>query len=208
MAKHRTASGVTGRRGLLPGFSRLPGSAKRVRTPSGSIISDRAYHGISAASSHSGRDFERVLAQHKDVQFARDASGISGRQFEAYRRATPSADNPFKKVGGRYVFEKPKTHFHAFMSETGFPQYNVAFSGDNLREMQELRKAIDRRDQAALNAWKRRHPNGITDRYGRVHNPETSLRKRSAALKRMSPAERANFASKEHYATEDKADAA
>jgi hypothetical protein len=196
------------KRSLLPGFIRLSGTAKRVRTPDGSIISDRRYNQISQASAPSIREFERVLAKHKDVDFARDASGLSKRQFEAYRRNTPSAESPFKKVGGRYVFEKPKTHFHAFMSETGFPQYNVAFSGDNLRAMQDLRRAIDRRDQAALNDWKRRHPNGITDRYGRVHNPETSLRRRSAALKRMSPAERAHFASKEHYATEDKADAA
>jgi hypothetical protein len=34
------------RRSLLSRYSRLPGSSKRVRTPGGSIISDRAYNDL------------------------------------------------------------------------------------------------------------------------------------------------------------------
>jgi hypothetical protein len=197
---------------LLPGYSRLPGSSKRVRTPGGSIISDRAYNVVANTSkldNSAVKSFESALARNNgDVQFARDASGISKRQFHAYRRHTPAATNPFKKEQGKYVFSGVKTRFHAFVGANGLPQYEVAFAGDNLTAMRQLREAIERRDQKALDQWKRQHPNGIADRFGRLHNPETSLRKLNAAKRRMSPAERSYFATREHYGTSAVVDAA
>jgi hypothetical protein len=200
------------KRTLLPGYSRLEGSSKRVRTPEGSIISDRAYNVITNASKLDNttiKAFENALAKNNgDVQFARDASGISKRQFDIYRKSAPIEANPFKKEHGRYVFGGIKTRFHAFINTNGLPQYEVAFGGDNLTAMRQLRKAIERRDQRALDQWKRQHPSGIADRFGRLHNPETSLRKLSAAKRRMSPAERSYFATREHYGTSAVADAA
>jgi len=197
---------------LLAGYSRLPGSSKRVRTPGGSIISDRAYNVIANTSNPDNstiKSFENALAKNNgDVQFARDASGISKRQFDAYRKNTAAATNPFKKEHGRYVFEGVKTRFHAFLGTNGLPQYEVAFAGDNLTAMRQLREAVERRAQKALDQWKRQHPNGIADRFGRLHNPETSLRKLNAAKRRMSPAERSYFATREHYGTSVVADAA
>jgi hypothetical protein len=200
------------KRTLLPGYTRLPGSSKRVRTPGGSIISDRAYNVIANTSKLDNsaiKSFEIALAKNNgDVQFARDASGISKRQFETYRKNAPSAANPFSKEHGRYVFGGVKTRFHAFIGTNGLPQYEVAFAGDNLTAMRQLREAIERRDQRALDQWKRQHPSGIADRFGRLHNPETSLRQLSAAKRRMSPAERSYFATREHYGTSAVADAA
>lgn len=197
----------------LSGYSRLPGSAKRYRTPTGETISERSYRKLADAarlkSNPSIKAFESALAKHNgDIEFARDASGISKRQFDAYRRNTTSEANPFTKEHGRYVFTGIKTRFHAFIGDNGRPQYEVAFAGDNLTAMRELREAIERRDQRALDDWKRKYPNGIADRFGQVHHPETNLRKLNAAKRRMSPAERAYFASREHYGSKDVSEAA
>jgi hypothetical protein len=200
------------RRTLLPRYSRLPGSSKRVKTPEGSIISDRAYNVIANTSKLDDsaiKSFERALAKNNgDVQFARDASRITNRQFEAYRKHTPAATNPFQKEHGKYLSSGVKTRFHAFIGTNGLPQYEVAFAGDDLTAMRQLREAIERRDQKALDQWKRQHSDGIADRFGRLHNPETSLRKLNAAKRRMSPAERSYFATREHYGTPAVADAA
>jgi hypothetical protein len=200
------------KRTLLPGYSRLEGSSKRVRTPEGSIISDRAYNVIANTSKLDNttiKAFENALAKNNgDVQFARDASGISKRQFDIYRKSAPIEANPFKKEHGRYVFGGIKTRFHAFINTNGLPQYEVAFAGYNLIAMRQLRDAIEKRDQRALDQWKQQHPNGIADRFGNIHKPETSLRKINAIKKRMSPAETSYFSSREHYGTTAMADAA
>lgn len=46
MAKKSKKRAAPKKRGLLHGYTRLQGSAKRVRTPDGKIISDRAYNNI------------------------------------------------------------------------------------------------------------------------------------------------------------------
>jgi hypothetical protein len=78
------------KRTLLPGYSRLPGSSKRVRTPGGSIISDRAYNTISN------------LQRHKSGEAA-----ISGRALAVVNKATKETTTP------------AKGHLFSILSENG-----------------------------------------------------------------------------------------
>ena len=193
------------------GYEKLSDRSAR-NLVTGERISYNKFRGLVASrnlSSPAIRSFEHALAVHGgDVRYARDLSGISNRQFEAYRKSTPRSINPFKKEHGRWVAGKPKTAFHAFINKQGTPEYDVGFAGEQLLDMQKYRIAVDNRNQKDLDAFESKYPVGIMDRYGAVHHPETSLRKINAVLRRMAPEERELFASKVHYHTTDHAYAA
>ena len=136
-------------------------------------------------------------------------SGISERKFKEYRKSSASS---FVKEKGRFKIPTRKgkvilqTHFHAFISTSGLPVYDVGLAGADLLWMRKVRAAIEKRDQQALNGLHRERPNGIVDRYGVRYYPETSLRKLNAAKRRMNPEQRAFFASREWYQTKDRSD--
>jgi hypothetical protein len=197
-----------GRRSLLLGYTRLPGSSKRVRTPTGSVISDRAYHAISSAKTTAGRSkteaFEAILAQTNNLDRAKRESGVSGRQLEDYRRQFAQdgriSASPFEKIGNRWQFRGAQGYEHTFINLRGQPE-SAAFSGRSLVSMQNYRTALSERSQAELDQWLKAHPAGIPDDSGRMHIPETDLRRIDAANKRMTKRQRAQFQRKQFYAT-------
>jgi hypothetical protein len=195
-------------RSLLPGYTRLPGSSKRVRTPSGFVISDRAYHAISSAKTITGRcktdAFEAILARTNNLERAKRESGVSGRQLEDYRRQFAQdgrgSASPFEKIGNRWQFRGTQGFTHTFINPRGQPD-SGSFSGRNLVAMQDYRTALSERSQAELDQWLKAHPAGIPDDTGRMHIPETDLRRIDAANKRMTKRQRAQFQKKQFYAT-------
>jgi hypothetical protein len=196
------------RRALLPGYMRLPGSSKRVRTPSGSIISDRAYNALRSIATPIGRSktdaFEAILARTNNLDRARRESGVSGRQLENYRRQFAQdgriSASPFEKIGNRWRFRGAQGYEHTFINLSGQPD-TATFSGRNLIAMQDYRSAISERSQAELDQWLKAHPTGVPDDNGQMHIPETDLRRIDAANKRMTKRQRARFQKKQFYAT-------
>jgi hypothetical protein len=59
--------------------------------------------------------------------------------------------------------------------------------------MQDYRAAVDKGDQAALDAWARAHPGGVKGDNGVTHRPETKLNKRAAVVNRMGRRQRSRF---------------
>ncbi len=164
-----------------------------------------------ATSTPEIKAFELALAKSGgNVQYAKEMSGISDRKFKACRKSSASS---FVKEKGRFKIPTRKgkvilqTRFHAFIGTNGLPNYDVGLAGNDLLWMRRVRAAIEKRDQQALNKLKQERPNGITDRYGVTHHPETSLRKLNAAKRRMTPEQRDFFSSREWYQTTDKSDA-
>jgi hypothetical protein len=193
---------------LLPGYTRLPGSSKRVRTPSGSVISDRAYHALSSAKTTAGRSktdaFEAILARTNNLERAKRESGVSGRQLENYRRQFAQdgrgSASPFEKIGNRWQFRGAQGYEHTFINLRGQPD-SATLSGRNLIAMQDYRTALSERSQAELDQWLKAHPAGVPDDSGRMHIPETDLRRIDAAKKRMTKRQRSQFQRKQFYAT-------
>jgi hypothetical protein len=196
------------RRTLLPGYTRVPGSSKRVRTPSGSVISDRAYHAISGAKTTAGRSktdaFEAILARTNNLERAKRESGVSGRQLENYRRQFAQdgrgSASPFERIGNRWQFRGPQGFTHTFINLRGQVD-SATFSGRNLIAMQDYRTAISERSQVELDRWLKGHPAGVPDDNGKKHIPETDLRQIDAANRRMTKRQRAQFQKKQFYAT-------
>jgi hypothetical protein len=196
------------RRALLPGYVRLPGSSKRVRTPSGSIISDRAYNTLRSAATPIGRSkteaFEAILARTNDLDRAKSESGISGRQLENYRRQFAQdgrgSASPFERIGNRWQFRGAQGFAHTFIDLRGQVE-SATFSGRNLIAMQDYRSAISERSQAELDRWLKAHPAGVLDDNGKMHIPETDLPRIDAANRRTTKRQRAQFQKKQFYAT-------
>ena len=127
------------KRTLLPGYTRLEGSSKRVRTPGGSIISDRAYNAISN------------LQRHKSGEAA-----TSGRALAVVNRAAKETVTP------------ARGHLFSILSENG-TVHRARFDDDALKEAREFRTAIGKAygskfaepDLAPLREWRKRDPDGL-----------------------------------------------
>jgi hypothetical protein len=189
------------------GFEGPLGKARRYRNiQSGVTISYNAFRRLANARSSSAASkvylFERVLARSNDLQLARRESGLSGREFEQYRRSFGSRESasPFVKENGRWTFRGARGFQHTFLNVEGH-ETRAIFSGRNLMAMQDYRSAATERSQAELNAWEAAHPNGVTDDSGHVHRPETQLPRIDAALRRMGKRQRARFHQQQFYAT-------
>jgi hypothetical protein len=190
------------------GYELLPGKARRYRNArTGETISYNAFRKLASAGSSSAASkvqrFEQVLAHSNDLQLARRESGLSGREFEQYRRflgKERQSASPFVKERGRWIFRGARGFQHTFLNTEG-QETRATFSGHNLIAMQDYRSAISNRSQAELDAWEKEHLSGVTDDNGRVHHPETQLGRIDAALRRMGKRQRARFHQQQFYAT-------
>ena len=201
---------------ILAGLSKVGNKARQwLDNLTGETISyNKGRERIAAQAKNTAdiKAFELALAKsHGNVQYAKQMSGISERKFKAYRKSEVSS---FVKEKGKYKIPTTKkgtvileTRFHAFITTSGLPVYDVGLAGPDLLWVRKLRKAIEEHDQQALNALHRERPNGIVDRYGVTHHPETSLRKIIAAKRRMTPAQRDFFSSREWYQLGDNSNA-
>jgi uncharacterized protein YcbK (DUF882 family) len=186
------------RRTLLPGYTRLGGTSKRVRTPSGSIISDRAYNLISSYNTNAIKAFEIAAAHTRNEKEAIAQSGISKRQLDNYRRSFEKGGvnegrygaSPWKKEGNRLVYHEPMKVSYGFIADGKLAE--AEFSGLNLIKVQDYRNAREK-GQEALNEWARKNPDGVTDINGKVHHPETSEAGLRSAYRRMSKKDKARY---------------
>jgi hypothetical protein len=191
----------------LLGYELLPGKARRYRhAQTGDTISYNAFRKLASARS-SGSDakahrFEQALARTNDLELARRESGLSGRQFEHYRRSFENRESasPFVKERGRWIFRGTRGFEHAFLNTDG-QETRATFSGRNLIAMQDYRAAVSDRNQAELDAWKEARSGGVTDDSGQVIHPETLLFRIDAALRRMGKRQRTRFHQQQFYAT-------
>jgi hypothetical protein len=131
------------RRTLLAGYTRLPGSSKRVRTPGGSIISDRAYNDIvnlqrlqSGGAAKSGRG----------LAVARKVASDTAKQ-------TPSSHNPPRNTPASY---------RALVTIDG-KSHRPMLQGGNLDKLNEHHYAVwhwlhHTHNPAALEDWERKYP--------------------------------------------------
>jgi hypothetical protein len=147
--------------------------------------------------------FEQVLARSNDLPLARRQSGLSGREFEQYRRSFGSRESasPFLKENGRWVFRGARGFQHTFLNGEG-RETSATFSGRNLIAMQNYRSAISERDQGELDAWKKAHSSGVTDDSGQLHHPETQLARIDSSLRRMGKRQRRRFHQQQFYPSE------
>ena len=189
------------------GYELLPGKARRYQNAvTGETISYNAFRKLVDARSPNSdlkaRGFEQVLAQSNDLKLARRESGLSGRQFDQYRRsfADRESASPFIKEHGRWIFRGARGFQHAFLDREG-KEIRATFSGHSLIAMQDYRSAISNRSQAQLDAWEKAHANGVTDDNGQVNHPQTQLPQIDAALRRMGKRQRARFHQQQFYAT-------
>jgi hypothetical protein len=189
------------------GFEGPLGKARRYRnTETGETISYNAFRKLADARSSGtnsrAQRFERVLARSNDLEIARRESGLSGRQFEQYRRSFPNRESasPFVKEHGRWVFRGARGFQHAFINADG-QERRATFSGRNLIAMQDYRAAVSERSQAQLDAWAKAHPEGVMDDTAQVHHPETQLARIDATLRRMGKRQRTRFHQQQFYAT-------
>jgi len=189
------------------GYERIPGQARRYRNlRTGDAISYNAFRKLANVRSPSTdlkvHRFERVLAQSNDLELARRESGLSGRQFDQYRRSfeTRASASPFVKERGRWVFRGVRGFPHAFLNGDG-QETRASFSGRGLIAMQDYRAAVSERNQARLDEWAKTHLKGVTDDNGQVHHPETQLARIDASLRRMGKRQRTRFHQQQFYAT-------
>jgi hypothetical protein len=173
------------------GYELLSGKARRYRNVrTGETISYNAFRRLANARSSSTaskvKRFEEVLARSNDLELARRESGLSGREFEQYRRSFGSRESasPFVKEHGRWTFRGARGFLHTFLNGEG-RETSATFSGRNLIAMQDYRAAVSEHSQAQLDAWAAAHPDGVTDDSGQVHHPETQLSRIDSALRRM-----------------------
>jgi len=189
------------------GYELLPGKARRYRIiQTGGTISYNAFRRLAAGHSSGAaskmRRFEQILAQSNDLEVARRESGLSGRQFEQYRRSFENRESasPFVKEHGRWTFRGARGFQHAFLNAEG-NETRATFSGRNLIAMQDYRAAVSDRSQAHLDTWAEAHANGVTDDNGQVHQPETQLSRIDAVLRRMGKRQRTRFHQQQFYVT-------
>lgn len=71
----------------------------------------------------------------------------------------------------------------------------------SLYQRSGVEKLRSKRHQAELDGWLNAHPEGVRDDGGRLHLPETDLRRIDAATRRMSTRQRAQLQKKQFYAT-------
>jgi hypothetical protein len=165
-------------RTLLPGYTRLPGSSKRVRTPGGSIISHRAYHTIA------------TLQRHQSGEAA-----TSGRAFAIVNKAAKQTATP------------ANGHLFSILSENGTVR-RVRFDDAALKEAREFRTAIGKAygsrfaepDLTPLRAWRKRNPDGLKDAHNKRQRFLSTKTKHKHAWGNMS--ERARARLEERYAEE------
>jgi len=188
------------------GFEGPFGKARRYRNvQSGETISYNAFRRLagdrSANAASKVQLFEQVLARSNNLELARRESGLSGRDFEQYRRFLGERSaSPFLKEHGRWVFRGARSFQHSFLNAQG-QETRATFSGRSLVAMQDYRSAVTERNQAKLDAWEQAHPNGVTDDAGHVHRPETQLPSIDATLRRMGKRQRTRFHQQQFYAT-------
>jgi hypothetical protein len=163
---------------LLAGYSRLSGSSKRVRTPGGSIISDRAYNTIT------------TLQRRQSGEAA-----TSGRALAVVNKAAKETATPFK---GRLF---------SILSEDG-TVHKARFDDAALREARGFRTAIGKAygsrfaepDLTPLRAWRTRNPDGLKDVHNKRQRFLSTKTKHKHAWGNMS--ERARARLEERYAEE------
>lgn len=164
------------------GYERLPGKGRRYRNvQTGETISYNAFRRLATVRSSSTASkvqrFEQVLARSNNLELARRESGVSGREFEQYRRffgGGREGASPFVKEHGRWIFRGARGFQHTFLNAQG-QETRATFSGRNLIAMQDYRAAVTERSQAQLDAWSEAHPGGVTDDSGQVRDPELSF---------------------------------
>jgi hypothetical protein len=187
------------RKTLLPGYVRLSGTARRVQTPSGSIISDRAYNRLSSSNTSAIKAFEIAAAHTRTEKEAIQQSGISKRQLENYKRSFEKGGinegrysaSPWKKEGRKLVYHEPLRVLYGFINSDG-KLAEAEFSGLNLIKVQDYRNAREK-GQAALDEWARKNPDGVTDMNGKVYHPETSEANLKSAYRRMSKRDKQRY---------------
>jgi hypothetical protein len=189
------------------GYELLAGRARRYRNVrTGETISYNAFRklaGVSSSAAHVKPErFEQVLARSNNLELARRESGLSGREFEQYRRSFTERESasPFVKEHGRWVFRGARGFQHTFLNVQG-QERHATFSGRNLIAMQDYRSAVINHSRDQLDAWVKAHPNGVTDDSGQVQHPETQLPRINAALRRMGKRQRTRFHQQQFYAT-------
>jgi hypothetical protein len=163
-------------RNLLRGYSRLPGSSKRVRTPGGSIISDRAYNTI----------VNTQLQQSGEV-------AKSARALAVARKVAKDTPTPVK---GRLF---------SILSENG-TVHRARFDDAALKEARDFRTAIGKAygskfadpDLAPLREWRERNPDGLKDVTNKRQRFLSTKTKHKHAWGNMS--ERARAKLEERYA--------
>jgi hypothetical protein len=163
---------------LLPGYSRLSGSSKRVRTPGGSIISDRAYNAISN------------LQRQQSGEVAKSGRALAIASKVAREKASP--------VKGRLF---------SVLSEDG-TVHRARFDDPEFKEAHEFRTAIGKAygsrfaepDLTSLRAWRKRNPDGLKDVHNKRQRFLSTKTKHKHAWGNMS--ERARARLEERYAEE------
>jgi hypothetical protein len=192
---------------LSLGYELLSGTSRRYRdVQTGETISYNAFrklaHTLSSGAASRVRRFEHALARSNDLLLARRESGLSGREFEQYRRSFGDRESasPFVKEHGRWTFRGARGFQHTFLNPEG-RETSATFSGRNLIAMQDYRAAVSEHSQDQLDVWAGARPNGVTDDTGQAHYPETQLSRIDAALRRMGKRQRARFHQQQFYAT-------
>jgi hypothetical protein len=163
---------------LLPGYTRLEGSSKRVRTPKGSIISDRAYNTLS--------------------NLHRQQSGEAATSGRALVVANKAA---------REIAKPAKGHLFSILSENG-TVHRARFDDAALKEAHQFRTAIGKAygsrftepDLTPLRAWRTRNPDGLKDVHNKRQRFLSTKTKHKHAWGNMS--ERARARLEERYAEE------
>jgi hypothetical protein len=166
------------KRTLLPGYTRLEGSSKRVRTPGGSTISDRAYNTLSN------------LHRQQSGQAA-----TSGRAIAVVNKTSKGTTTPAR--GGLF----------SILSEDG-TVHRARFDDAALKEAREFRTAIGEAygsrfaepDLTPLRAWRERNPDGLKDVHNKRQRFLSTKTKHKHAWGNMS--ERARARLEERYAEE------
>jgi hypothetical protein len=189
------------------GYELVPGKARRYRSvQTGETISYNAFrklaHARSSGAASKVQRFEQAVARSNDLPLARRESGLSGREFEQYRRSFENrgSASPFVKEHGRWVFRGARGFQHTFLNGEG-REASATFSGRNLIAMQDYRTSVSEHSQAQLDAWAAAHPDGVTDDSGQVHHPETQLSRIDSVLRRMGKRQRTRFHQQQFYAT-------
>jgi hypothetical protein len=163
------------RRTLLTGYTRLPGSSKRILTPEGKTISDRAYHTIAT------------------IQRLQSGSMATSKRAVAVANKA-AAKETIKPVNGQLF---------SILSEDG-SIHRARFDDAILKEAYKFRTAISQayasNDLSELKAWRKRHPEGLRD----VHNKRQRFLSTKSSHKKAwgNMSERTRARLEERYAEE------
>jgi hypothetical protein len=138
-----------------------------------------------------------------EIDAARRRAGLSEGQFERYRREGRSSTLAWEKREGerRWRFRGARSFAHTFINADGDVQ-RADFSGVTLAAMQDYRSAADFRSAYTLEAWAKKHPNGVMTDGGERVFPEINIAKLNRTLKGMPSRSRRRFDRDVHYAVE------